>query len=670
MAIEVRENPFKDIANELANISSNGVKYFRSLPEEIQKNILVLLERYDNERFQELADRLYSDYFLYTPPTIEEFLNDPYFFGKLTSGMFPKWKENLIEKVFNPNRNVHEIILTGATGGGKSYFMRVVHAYLTTRILCMKNPNRLFGIADGDNIVIGFFNVTVKKARSDQFNQFEQLLLRSPFIRERVFRYRQRSDVLRINPDRPFENSTLMYALGSSAVHALGQNTISGQLDEANFASRKRLNLGEIERSMETYLAIKSRISSRFEAKMRIFYHYFIMMIASSKTFNNAFVEAHIDRVKNNENVLIFDYAEWDVKPPETYERDEHGRVKTFRILVGDKRVRSRILNDDEVVGPEFRVIHAPLTLKQYAEYDLDEFIRARAGISTVQELKFISRDDLVHEMFNRSEIKNLFYRDSVDCSLARVGELWEDIDVDGVTVRLYQRRYPKRDPSAPRYVHVDLSKNHDYTGFCIGHFGGYIPSVTNERAMNPLIVIDGVARFEYGRSEIDYEKIRNLIFYLNDELSYNIKGGLITFDQFQSTDSIQLLSKQGYNVKRVAIIPDMYQAMKSAILGKYLECPRNEILKKEILNLERDSKGVIQKPMFNTDGTVGTDDVSDALAAVCYHVISNHSVYAYDSESMVKRIERMGELVSSYNVLAAKTALFNQKSYSDYEPV
>jgi len=666
----VKHNSFEQFAQQLEKIDKNGAKYFNSLPQEVQRKVLELLLYHDNERFQRLSEILYKDAFYMTPPTIEEFLNDPYFFGKLVSGMFPKWKENLIEKVFHPSKNVTEIILTGAIGGGKSYFMRVVQMYLVTKLLCLRNPNRILGIADGDNIVIGFFNVTVRKAYTDQFIPFQQLMLRSPFIRERALLTRKIES--KVNPETPFRDSTIMFALGSSAVHALGQNTISCQLDEANFSSRRRLNYGEIERAMETYQAIKNRISSRFEAKMRIFYHYFIMMIASSKTFSNSFVDAHIEKVRNDPHTLIFDYSEWDVKPPETYERDEHGNIKMFRILVGDKRIRSRILEDDEVVSDNVRVIQAPLSLKPYAEYDLEEFLRSRAGIVTFNEKKFIPRDDYVEEIFKNSQISNPFISDSVECSLGESTPLASYLKIDEITVETPYGRRPKINPSYPRYVHIDLSRNHDYTGFCMGTFYEFRESLLQKGVYNPCIYIDMACRFEYKQSEIDYERIRNFIYYLNDVLGFQIKQGLITFDQFQSTDSIQILNKKGYRAELLPKNADIHSYLKSAILGRYIVCHRNLILYKEVLNLERDSNGVVQKPLFNMDGTSGTDDVVDAVSAVCYHIITNYQFSQQTNES----INSFGNFLKnnpffitpSFYEKKLQATIYNYSS-SDYEP-
>ena len=595
------------LARELEKFDSFGIDYFNTLPIETQEQILEIFSIDDTAKFNQIVTKLYEADFIVRPPTINEFLDDPYYMGVVGADIYPKWREDLEYKIFDPRHNITEVILTGCIGGGKSTVANIIMLYIMTKVFCMRDPIKTLGFMQGSNIFFALFNITLEQAKRVNYKEFQSRMLLSPFIREHLSSKAIESG--RISADLPFPTRPISISLGSGASHALGQNTLSAILDEGNFASGKNLDKSAIVQTGQTYNSLKSRIISRYQKKMDVFHHYFIFLLISSKKFLNDFVESHIEEVRNNKEVVILDYAVWDIKPPDTYKNNG----KYFRVLVGDKIVKSRILANDEVLSTqetEAKIINVPddPRLKQSFIDNVDQAIQDHAGISTSYIKKFIAREDLIKEVFDKSTQKNGFIRDTVECSLGSKIQLKEYLNLDELCLKNYAGYFPRYFPAEKRFIHIDLSKNGDKTGFAMGHFAGYKNSHA-ENVAYPIIRLDLVGQLDYMSSEIDYEKIRNLIYYLNDTLHFRIKDGLITYDSWgASLGEVQMLQKSNYKAEILSVdrTTEGYDAFKSAILYGYMQSPKHGVAYKEAMNLEKTPNGKIDHPVNNLDGTKG----------------------------------------------------------------
>jgi hypothetical protein len=102
------------------------------------------------------------------------------------------------------------------------------------------------------------------------------------------------------------------------------------------------------------------------------------------------------------------------------------------------------------------------------------------------------------------------------------------------------------------RYVHVDLGLSRDACGFAMAHKP--VPGCPHYQGKgappNPKVkkvVLDLCGAFLPGPSgEISFESVRQLIRNLQDR-GFNIKGGGVTFDGWQSIDSQQTLKREGF---------------------------------------------------------------------------------------------------------------------------
>ncbi len=186
----------------------------------------------------------------------------------------------------------------------------------------------------------------------------------------------------------------------------------------------------------------------------------------------------------------------------------------------------------------------------------------------------------------------------------------------DFVTSRL--EIYPGRieRPGEPRFAHVDLAVSGDSAGIAIGHVDRFVEVARGEGVAEilPHVCFDAVLEVAPPRNgEIELESIRRL-FYRLAELGVTVKW--ITFDTFQSRDSMQLLRQQGFctGPQSVDADPLPYDVTKTALYDGRVAAPAHARAQAELVRLERDPRtGRIDHPPHFSK------DCADAMAGVVF---------------------------------------------------
>lgn len=139
----------------------------------------------------------------------------------------------------------------------------------------------------------------------------------------------------------------------------------------------------------------------------------------------------------------------------------------------------------------------------------------------------------------------------------------------------------------APRYVHVDLAKSRDSCGLAVVHMPVQgCPHVQRKIPMEKAydqnmdangacmadtkVYVDLLMRFDARNGDIDFGRVRQVIFDLV-ALGFLIKLGGVTYDRWQSVDSIQQLIKAGIpaellSVDRTTAAYDTVQELLNAV--------------------------------------------------------------------------------------------------------
>jgi hypothetical protein len=129
-------------------------------------------------------------------------------------------------------------------------------------------------------------------------------------------------------------------------------------------------------------------------------------------------------------------------------------------------------------------------------------------------------------------------------------------------------------------------------------------------------IHIDGLLEIRPPRGgEILFEKVRNVIYRLKD-LGLDIQW--VTFDSWQSVDSLQILQSKGFGtaMRKLDSDPIFYTITKQALYDQRVHAPAHGKCIKELVELEIDMKKSQGKGKVDHRAN-GSKDVSDGLCGV-----------------------------------------------------
>jgi hypothetical protein len=315
-----------------------------------------------------LAAHEYSE----PPVPIEEFLDDPYYLGESTKGLFKPLRED-IELIFSSGH--YEIaLLTGALGIGKSEFASICILRMLYEASCLKDPAVSYGLTSGSKIGFCMLAPSEQVARAATFDKITGKILKSEYFMN-VFAPKNR-----FQDGKAFKGNELNFPkglsilCGSSSDNAvLGANIMGGFVDELNFfrkdaksAPVQSPRYGGYSRAGRIFDGLRRRIKSRFASRGKL---PGILIGASSKTTKDSLTEQFIRESAANGEAAVFvrDYSIVDVKP-------QAFSGHKFKVLVGNEYYSSKILEggDDKDYGEDAIIIDAPEELRPDFMRDLD----------------------------------------------------------------------------------------------------------------------------------------------------------------------------------------------------------------------------------------------------------------------------------------------------------
>jgi len=528
--------------------------------------------------------------FIAEPVSVQTFVEDRYFLDA-KNVLYPAVMDAMIE--INSGE-YEEAVLTGGIGTGKSTLALYTTAYQLYVLSCYADPHTAFTLDPASEIMFIFQSINAKLAKAVDYDRFKSMVEKSPYFMEE-FPYDKG-----ILSELKFPKRVIVKPISGQETGAIGQNVIGGLIDEMNFMANieksKSNRDGAYDQATALYTSIARRRQSRFMAGGRL---PGLLCLVSSKKYPGQFTDKkeeealrQIDKTGKS-NIYVYDKRVWDVKPEGTFCGTK------FRLFIGDKTKKPRILVDgeDESSMPEDKIIDVPTEYLSAFEDDMMGSLRDVAGVSTIATHPFIMDTDSITAAVRTDKI--MFSREIVDFVTTSLD----------ISVKEMHRK------ELPRFVHIDLAVTGDTAGVVIGAVTGFKSvAVAGGAEMMPEIWIDGMLGVKPPvNGEILFYKIRELLYALTDA-GMNIKW--VTFDQFQSVDSMQLLRQKGYSVGRqsVDITTAPYDFVKTALYQGRLSMPPHEKCQYELATLEKDAKkNKIDHPAHSSK------DISDALAGVVY---------------------------------------------------
>ena len=588
--------------------------------------------RVDAPGVSETLDDLWKDDYIEQPPTIDDFIESDYYLGDALYGgedwygtpilggqIWPSWREPLREIAAG---QYYQVIFSGSIGNGKTSAAQVIMAYDLCKLLCLKNPQQYYGSIRARPMVIALFNITKLLAEQVNYAPFRQLLLMSPFFRKYLAEQKSERWI-------QIANDKLRVALGSDAIHALGEDIVAGMLDEANFKAPTK----PVNQVAKTYQTIARRMESRFMEADRILPGHLILL--SSKGYATNFLEKHIDAVKHQSGVYVIETSLYEMKPWSKWS----GNV--FRVMIGDRYHDSRILSDDEWVDEQqFDVEFVPIEFKPEFERDCEAAVMDICGRSTFIVGAFIRNVKAIRAMCHEKR-RHPFTKMVIESNANDPEDppIESYLDLGQLITTVDKKPQPRFYPKAGRYVHIDLSKNDMSTGIAMGCRADpkVVTRIDHEgrefQVSLPVVWFDFYLRVQPALGgRIDYGKIEMFVIYLR-RLGFRIKQ--VSYDQYQSEGSQQFLSKTGFEVEQISLDRDdrYYTSLRSAlydgrIIG-YDYPPLTDLKTGELATLIHDPD---RRKVVKDDE--GAKDVADCVAAVAHEVIGLETI---ETEGMLR---------------------------------
>jgi hypothetical protein len=325
----------------------------------------------------------------------------------------------------------------------------------------------------------------------------------------------------------------------------------------------------------------------------------------------------------------IWRRAQWEVVPSDRFTGEK------FTLEIGNEREQSKILTNKEDRRPHLETLQIPVEYKIEFTDDMDGSLRDFAGVTTLSKNSFIRPKERIWHMstlFEKEGYKPIF----------TTNQIYSDEPYP-----LKNKDWVLHNPNRPRAVHIDLGLSNDSCGIAIGYCNKLInikniDYSTEETKVDtlPQMVVDLLFTIIPKNSvDIEFSKIRSLLYYLRDTLLLPIKW--VTFDGFQSVDSKQILRKKGFDVGYQSVDGKnsllKYRALRNAIIQKTILCETHERCFVELEQLELNNKTqVIDHP------ATGSKDTADALCGVFNTLVTRRGSWvANDGQRISTRNKR-----------------------------
>ena len=391
----------------------------------------------------------------------------------------------------------------------------------------------------------------------------------------------------------------------------------SGMLDEASFQQESE----NTHQAYDSYISMSRRMKSRFMAAGGVIPGHLVLI--SSKTDDNAFLEKHIEDSKNDPHFICFDFPIWEAHKDKGIYCGER-----FKVFSGTALQSPKILEEGDILDkyPADKILDVPVEYRKEFTSNITKALMDLAGSTTVSMSKYIVFPEELRKAVRLVHCCNV--ADHIMLDFHDDTRLIEFVDVHKLMLYLNLLQ------SSPRYVHIDIGVTHDSFGFAMSTVSGMrdvekfeLDEIIQNSSSTGLVMrSEPVIRTELALSirsvnRVPLWKIRDFIMDLS-ELGFPIVK--ITADTFQSEDTLQLLAKAGYETGTLSMdrSKEPHITFRNALYEGRVELPDNPILITEFTEL-------VDKGKKFDHNTENTKDISDA-------VVGSHYIAFRDSGSFI----------------------------------
>lgn len=541
------------------------------------------------------------------PVTIREFILSPESIGERQ----PVWPavlkdlEEICPDVWTGAPPIHEANLGGAEGIGKSVIIQLVLLYTLYQLLCLEQPQTLYGLGPATWIQLPLMSETANRARDLLYVPARQIFEQVPWFRANARWNKEKTQALEL------EGNLKLYAGPPDVSTFIGGATPAAGLDEINrwavVTASARASGGSGPGAPNTFdqAEVVGSVLSRRRAGRFTTQGFSIgaLLFSSQIQYADDYLERRIAATKGNPRVLTFKHATYEVQPQEKFCGDK------FRVLVGTDRWPTRILEEGEEGPAEGDVRLVPVEFKSFFEADPEGACRSYIGVAVGAMAPFIARRDKLAAAFERGQHEGLN-------AAPWVAKPVVSLERDGLPVVLEANLPPPEVRQRPHFAHVDLSRTTDRTGVAFTRIDGWTSVATSPGvppANLPVMSVPLAVAIQPSKVvPVDHVALCAWIVRFGTELGVNIRG--ISFDGYQSDMMQQVLRRAGFRCYEVSVdrTMDAYTGLRAAIYEGRMALPGIPLLNSEMTLLETRTLKTVTKVDHPKKGS---KDIADAIA-------------------------------------------------------
>lgn len=512
--------------------------------------------------------------------SVDTFLDSPYYLG-VGATIYPEVR-NICREIVQGKYS--EGVVVGGIGGGKTTLSEILACYFAHNLLSLRNAHDNYGLTRDKSIAIMNMGISATQAQEVTFAGIRSMIARSPFFQE--YHPDALASVIR------FKNEQIFLMAGNSrSTTPLGYNIFYAILDEAAFY----LDTDNRSVAEEIYTALQRRIVSRFGKDG-------LILMISSPRYVGDFIMKKFDEGKTLPGIVY-------TKQLPTWKMKKHGgSASTFFF---NNRLGA-VMDQQETPA----TIQAQ-GLTTNSLNDVFDSSKDAWEIPTEYFKSFKQNPEQAKRDFGAVPSLTLeaFFPNTINVIKAFKADRPNPVVANGSYALL------GKPAKSSYYIHIDLALNKkggDYGGLAMAHLEGTeVDQASKERRKK--ICVDLVERLEADPilGEVDFEKVRQKIYLLKD-MGFNI--ALVTFDQFQSADSVQTLRRKGIKTELLSVDRSIepYNTLKELFNEERISIHQQALCQQELCSLEIIKGTKVDHPVN------GSKDLADALCGAVYNVITH----------------------------------------------
>lgn len=597
---------------------------------------------HDNPLFFEAIGRMRR-----LPVTIDEFVESKEFLGGVEYDIWPTLRADL--RAMNPDvlageAPIDRVLLGGATGTGKSHLSTGSMAYQAYCLTCFEQPQRLFGLTPMTTIAFMMQSVTPTITKRVLYDPFRKMFTGMEYVKKWVQWNTRLESRLALSDNIEFIPAQ------ASLQAILGQAVCAAILDETNFMqiieeSKQVAGPQGLGGKYDQAEVVWSNITRRRARSFTTLGPSFGAIYGVSSTrYKDDFLDRKIDETEENareeeernssyrRSHLVFRHRQYLVNPKLLQAAKVYGH---FRVLVGNEEYGTQVLRDTDRPGEHYpeegMIVEVPATPEYRAAFkaDPDAALRDVVGIATEAITPFFRRRRKITDAIIRGKNRKLPPLSTTESGIPKDEY---DLGQDGMPIWDLSD-YPQNLRDRPHCAHIDLSKNKDKCGIGLARLDGFVNS-TRENEHGEIDTVEVLPKITIpaaiglvpdAMNEVDIGAVRNFVMQLV-ALGVNLRQ--ITFDGFNSIESIQVVRKSGIHSEAVTTMDRCeaaYEATRDILYADRLDIqPDCHGLTLEMRTVEwypeRNSKRIDHPPR-------GTKDILDGVVGAVQGILTDREV-------------------------------------------